>query len=163
MNINLVYHGLVVELQLHLAEVLQVADKQHVAYEAARELDLMGVLEKPDTASLLETAPIEMKVAYNLARFVPALLSLFIAILYLDAFTFKGLRLIVRRADPATWRGFEQPYIPHRIYGIALAAPYLANVYLLARSSGLLGRAARDARRERTRIGLLYELMLAWA
>ena len=28
---------------------------------------------------------------------------------------------------------------------------------MLARSSGLLGRAARDARRERTRIGLLYE------
>ena len=56
MNINLVYHGLVVELQVHLAEVLQVADKQHVAYEAARELDLMGVLEKPDG---LEAAPVE--------------------------------------------------------------------------------------------------------
>ena len=90
-------------------------------------------------------------------RFVPALLSLFIAILYLDVFTLKGLRLFVRRADPATWRGFEHPYIVHRVYGVALAAPYLANVYLLARSSGLLGRAARDARRERTRIGLLYE------
>ena len=55
-NVNLVYHGLVVELQIHLAEVLRVADRQHVAYEAARELDLMGVLEKPDFASLSETA-----------------------------------------------------------------------------------------------------------
>jgi hypothetical protein len=155
-NINLVYYGLVVELQVHLAEVLQVADKQHVAYEAARELDLMGVLEKPDP-SLSEAAPIEMKVAYNLARFVPALLSLFIAILYLDVFTFKGLRLIVRRADPTTWRGFKQPYIVHRVYGIALAAPYLANVYMLARAAGLFGKAAKDARRGRTRVGLLYE------
>ena len=155
-NINILYHGFVVELQLHLSEVLQVADKQHVAYEAARELDLMGVLEKPDP-SLSDTAPIEVKVAYNLARFVPALLSLFIAILYLDVFTFKGLRLFVRRADPATWRGFEQPYIVHRIYGIALAAPYLVNVYMLARAAGLLGEAAKEARRGRTRVGLLYE------
>ena len=96
-------------------------------------------------------------VAYNLARLVPALLSLFIAILYLDVFTFKGLRLFVRRADPATWRGFEQPYIVHRIYGIALAAPYLVNVYMLARAAGLLGEAAKEARRGRTRVGLLYE------
>mgnify|MGYP001395784482 CR=1 FL=1 len=155
-NINIDYHGMVVELQLHLSGVLQVADKQHVAYEAARELDLMGVLEKPDP-SLSEAAPIEMKVAYNLARFVPALLSLLVAILYLDVFTFKGLRLIVRRADPTTWRGFEKPYIVHRVYGIALAAPYLANVYLLARAAGLFGEAAKDARRGRTRIGLLYE------
>ena len=134
-----------------------MADKQHVAYEAARELDLMGVLQKPDPSSLSETAPTKMKVAYNLARFLPALLSLFIAILYLDVFTFKGLRLFVRRADPNTWRGFEKPYIPHRIYGIALAAPYLANVYMLARAAGLFGEAAKDARRGRTRVGLLYE------
>ncbi len=156
-NINLLYHDFVVELQLHLSEVLQVADRQHVAYEAARELDLMGVLEKPDASSLSETAPIEMKVAYTLARIVPALLSLFIAILYLDVFTFKGLRLIVRRADPTTWRGFPHPYIVHRFYGIALAAPYLANVYMLARAAGLFGEAAKEARRGRTRVGLLYE------
>ncbi len=156
-NMNLLYHGFVVELQLHLAEVLQVADRQHVAYEAARELDLMGVLEKPDPTSLSEAAPTKMKVAYNLARFVPALLSLLVAILYLDAFTFKGLRLFVRRADPATWRGFEQPYVVHRVYGIALAAPYLANVYMLARAAGLFGEAAKEARRGRTRVGLLYE------
>jgi hypothetical protein len=156
-NINIDYHGMVVELQLHLSEVLQVADKQHVAYEAARELDLMGVLEKPDASSLSEAAPIEMKVAYNLARFVPALLSLLVAILYLDVFTFKGLRLIVRRADPKTWRGFDKPYIVHRVYGIALAAPYLVNVYMLARAAGLFGEAAKDARRGRTRVGLLYE------
>ena len=134
-----------------------MADKQHVAYEAARELDLMGVLEKPDS-SLSETAPTKMKVAYNLARFLPALLSLFIAILYLDVFTFKGLRLFVRRADPNTWRGFkEPPYIVYRVYGIALAAPYLANVYMLARAAGLFGEAAKVARRGRTRVGLLYE------
>ena len=157
MNVNLVYHGLVVELQVHLAEVLQVADKQHVAYRAARELDLMGALEKPDTASMSEVAPLETTVAYNLARLVPALLSLFIAILYLDVFTFKGLRLIVRRADPTTWRGFEKPYIVHRVYGIALATPYLTNVYMLARAAGLFGKAAKDARRGRTRVGLLYE------
>ena len=117
----------------------------------------MGALERPDAASLSEIAPLETTVACATRRLVPALLSLFIAILYLDVFTFKGPRLFVRRADPATWRGFEHPYVVHRVYGVALAAPYLANVYLLARSSGLLGRAARDARRERTRIGLLYE------
>ena len=121
----------------------------------------MGVLEKPDP-SLSEAAPIEMKVAYNLARFVPALLSLFIAILYLDVFTFKGLRLIVRRADPDTWRGFGKPYLVHRVYGIALAAPYLANVYMLARAAGLFGEAAKDARHGRTRVGLLYEKYLGY-
>jgi Leucine-rich repeat (LRR) protein len=157
-NVNLVYHGLVVELQIHLAEVLRVADRQHVAYEAARELDLMGVLEKPDFASLSETAaPAATTVAYNVARLVIALLSLFVAVLYLDVFTLKGLRLFVRRAEPATWRGFEQPYVVHRVYGIALAAPYLANVYMLMRAAGFFGDAARAARRERTRIGLLYE------
>ena len=140
-----------------------MSDRQHVAYEAARELDLMGVLQKPDTASLSETAPMETTVAYNLARFVPALLSLLVAILYLDAFTFKGLRLIVRRADPKTWRGFEQkPYIFYRMYGIALAAPYLVNVYMLARAAGLFGEAAKDARRGRTRVGLLYEKYLGY-
>ena len=86
-----------------------------------------------------------------------ALLSLFVAVLYLDVLTLKGLRLFVRRAEPATWRGFEQPFVVHRVYGIALAAPYLANVYMLMRAAGLFGEAAKDARRERTRIGLLYE------
>ena len=157
-NVNLVYHGLVVELQIHLSEVLRVADRQHVAYEAARELDLMGVLEKPDFASLSETAaPAATAVAYNVARLVIALLSLFVAVLYLDVFTLKGLRLFVKRADPDTWRGFEQPFVVHRVYGIALAAPYLANVYMLMRAAGFFGDAARAARRERTRIGLLYE------
>ena len=159
MNINLVSHGLVVELQVHLAEVLRVADKQHVAYEAARELDLMGVLEKPETACLsaAAAAPAATTITYNVARLVIALLSLFIAVLYLDGFTLKGLRLLVRRADPDTWRGFSRPYVVHRVYGIALAAPYLANVYMLMRAAGLFGQAAKDARRERTRIGLLYE------
>ena len=78
-------------------------------------------------------------------------------------FTFKGLRLLVRRAaDPDTWRGFEHPYTVHRVYGLALAAPYLCNVYMLARAGGLFGQAAKDARSERTRIGLLYEKYLGY-
>ena len=82
-------------------------------------------------------APLETTVAYNLARLVPALLSLFIAILYLDVFTFKGLRLIVRRADPATWRGFEHPYVVHRVYGVALAAPQeRPKIFLVGGPSG---------------------------
>ena len=110
----------------------------------------MGVLEKPDFASLSETAaPAATTVAYNVARLVIALLSLFVAVLYLDVFTLKGLRLFVRRADPGTWRGFEQPYVVHRVYGIALAAPYLANVYMLMRAAGFFRRRGQG-RKTRT-------------
>ena len=48
------------------------------------------------------------------------------------------------------------------MYGIALAAPYLVNVYMLARAAGLFGEAAKDARRGRTRVGLLYEKYLGY-
>ena len=47
-NLNFLHHDLVVEVQIHLRAVLTIADKQHVAYEYAREMDLMGVLEKSE-------------------------------------------------------------------------------------------------------------------
>ena len=68
----------------------------------------MGVLEKPDTASLSETAaPAATTIAYNAARLVIALLSLFVAVLYLDVFTLKGLRLFVREYGLARTGRFE--------------------------------------------------------
>ena len=67
-----------------------------------------------------------------------------------------GTRLKIARAEGG--RLDAVTHIPWEALSTASdSAPYLANVYLLARSSGLLGRASRDARRERTRIGLLYE------
>ena len=138
-NVILRLDGFLVEVQLQLEAINEIKTDHHDAYSFGRELDLMGALEKPDG---LEAAPVETTIAYTLARTVPALFSLLVAILYLDVFTCRGLRLFVRRADPDTWRGFEKPYVVHRIYGVALAAPYLANVYMLARAGGLFGRAA---------------------
>ena len=144
-NINIDYHGFVVELQLHLSEVLQVSDRQHVAYfQAARELDLMGVLEKPD-ASLSDTAPIETKVAYNLARFgARAAQSIYRDPLSGRLFTFKGR---VSLSDA-----------PIQTRGVASGNPTLSTVFMasrsplptwsmstmLARAAGLFGEAAKD-------------------
>jgi hypothetical protein len=50
-NMSMIYHGLLCEIQIHLEPILAIADQQHVAYEAARELDLMGALEKPTEAT----------------------------------------------------------------------------------------------------------------
>ena len=47
MNVSLLYHGFIAELQIHLRAILSIAERQHVAYEYAREMDLMGVLEPP--------------------------------------------------------------------------------------------------------------------
>jgi len=156
-NVILRLDGFLVEVQLQLEAINEIKTDHHDAYSFGRELDLMGALEKPDG---LEAAPVETTIAYTLARTVPALFSLLVAILYLDVFTCRGLRLFVRRADPDTWRGFEKPYVVHRIYGVALAAPYLANVYMLARAGGLFGRAAK--RSKRTRVGLLYDKYLGY-
>ena len=53
---------------------MAIADQQHVAYEAARELDLMGALEKPIEATH-ETSSRPLRWGYVAARLVPAVLS----------------------------------------------------------------------------------------
>ena len=146
-NVNLVYHGLVVELQKATS---QQAAIWITSIAAARGGAGTGPDGRPREARLC--VPIGDRRARrddllaNVARLVIALLSLFVAVLYLDVFTLKGLRLFVRRADPTRGAVFEQPFVVHRFYGIALAAPYLANVYMLMRAAGLFGEAAKDAR-----------------
>ena len=68
---------------------MAIADQQHVAYEAARELDLMGALEKP-TEATHETSSRPLRWGYVAARLVPAVLSAAIGWLYVDAFVLKG-------------------------------------------------------------------------
>ena len=159
-NLNFLHHDLVVEVQIHLRAVLTIADKQHVAYEYAREMDLMGVLEKSEA----EESPATRGPAYRrshwgyfVARLVPAILSVVIGWLYIDAFTLKGLTVVVKRASLLPTRGFSPPYVTLRLYGLILAAPYFTNAYLLLRAAGLFGEKARQHRREKSRIALLYE------
>ena len=51
----------------------------------------------------------------------------------------------------------DSPYVVLRLYGLALAAPYAANTFLLLRAAGCFGERARCQRREKTRVALLYE------
>ena len=58
-NVSLRYHGFIAELQIHLRAILSIAERQHVAYEYAREMDLMGVLEPVSYTHLtLPTIPL---------------------------------------------------------------------------------------------------------
>ena len=82
-NMNMIYHGLLCEIQIHLEPILLIADQQHVAYEAARELDLMGALEKPIDATHETSSPLRW--GYVAARLVPAALSVVIGWLYVGA------------------------------------------------------------------------------
>jgi hypothetical protein len=159
-NLNFLHHELVVEVQIHLRAVLTIADKQHVAYEYAREMDLMGVLEKSEAKESPETrgsAPRRPHLGFFVARMVPAMLSVVIGWLYIDAFTLKGLTVVVRRASLLPTKGFSPPYVTLRLYGLILAAPYFTNAFLLLRAAGCFGEAARNQRKEKTRIALLYE------
>ena len=98
-NVSMSHHGLLCEIQIHLEPILAIADQQHVAYEAARELDLMGVLEKPATVGPSDEASSRRpRVGYVLARLVPAVLSAVIGWLYVDAFVLKGVDSLVTRA-----------------------------------------------------------------
>ena len=155
-NVSTIYHGLLCEIQIHLEPILAIADQQHVAYEAARELDLMGALEKP-TEATHETSSRPLRWGYVAARLVPAVLSAVIGWLYVDAFVLKGADSLVARAMLLPTRGFSRPYVVLRLYGLALAAPYAANTFLLLRAAGCFGERARCQRREKTRVALLYE------
>ena len=155
-NVSVIYHGLLCEIQIHLEPILAIADQQHVAYEAARELDLMGALEKP-TEATHETSSRPLRWGYVAARLVPAVLSAAIGWLYVDAFVLKGANSLVTRVDLLPTRGFSSPYVVLRLYGLALAAPYAANTFLLLRAAGCFGERARCQRREKTRVALLYE------
>ena len=155
-NVSMSYHGLLCEIQIHLEPILAIADQQHVAYEAARELDLMGALEKP-TEATHETSSRPLRWGYVAARLVPAVLSAAIGWLYVDAFVLKGANSLVTRVDLLPTRGFSSPYVVLRLYGLALAAPYAANTFLLLRAAGCFGERARCQRREKTRVALLYE------
>ena len=155
-NVSVIYHGLLCEIQIHLEPILAIADQQHVAYEAARELDLMGALEKP-TEATHETSSRPLRWGYVAARLVPAVLSAVIGWLYVDAFVLKGADSLVTRAVLLPTRGFSSPYVVLRLYGLALAAPYAANTFLLLRAAGCFGERARCQRREKTRVALLYE------
>ena len=155
-NVSVIYHGLLCEIQIHLEPILAIADQQHVAYEAARELDLMGALEKPTEATHV-TSSRPLRWGYVAARLVPAVLSAVIGWLYVDAFVLKGADSLVARAVLLPTRGFSRPYAVLRLYGLALAAPYAANTFLLLRAAGCFGERARCQRREKTRVALLYE------
>ena len=155
-NVSTIYHGLLCEIQIHLEPILAIADQQHVAYEAARELDLMGALEKP-TEATHETSSRPLRWGYVAARLVPAVLSVVIGWLYVDAFVLKGANSLVTRASLLPTRGFSSPYVVLRLYGLALAAPYAANTFLLLRAAGCFGERARCQRRGKTRVALLYE------
>jgi len=158
-NLNFLYHRLVVEVQIHLRAVLTIADKQHVAYEYAREMDLMGVLEKSeaeDFPAKRGSAPPRSHWGYFVARMVPAIISVVIGWLYIDAFTLKGFDVVVKRAGLLPTKGFSPPYVTLRFYGLILAVPYFTNAFLLLRAAGCFGEAARNQRKEKTRIALLY-------
>ena len=119
-NLNFLHRDLVVEVQIHLRAVLTIADKQHVAYEYAREMDLMDVLEKSEATGSPATrgsAPRRSHWGFFVARMVPAILSVVIGWLYIDAFTLKGLTAVVRRASLLPTKGFSQPYVTLRLYG----------------------------------------------
>ena len=155
-NVNLRLDGLVVELQIHLRDILTIADRQHVAYEYAREMDLMGVLEKPEEEEEDAGGQRRQPLAYLVARLVPAVLSAAIGWLYVDAFTLKGLIVVVKRASLLPMRGFRPPFVVLRVYGLVLAAPYWMNTFLLARAAGCFGEAARLRRKEKSRVSVLY-------
>jgi len=110
-NISMIYYDLLCEIQIHLEPILAIADQQHVAYEAARELDLMGVLEKPATDGPSEASSRRPRVGYVIARLVPAVLSAVIGWLYVDAFVLKGIDSLVTRAALLPTRGFSRPYV----------------------------------------------------
>ena len=120
----------------------------------------MGVLEKSEAKESPETrgsAPRRPHLGFFVARMVPAILSVVIGWLYIDAFTLKGLTVVVRRASLLPTKGFSPPYVTLRLYGLILAAPYFTNAFLLLRAAGCFGEAARSQRKEKTRIALLYE------
>jgi hypothetical protein len=156
-NISLFYHGFIAELQIHLRAIMSIAERQHVAYEYAREMDLMGVLEKPVEDTTCMAAARRQGVTYLVARMVPATLSVVIGWLYVDAFCLKGANLIVKRADLLPTRGFDPLYVLLRVYGLILAAPYWANAFLLFRAAGYFGEKARQQRHEKSRVAMLYE------
>ena len=156
-NVSLLYHGFIAELQIHLRAILSIAERQHVAYQYAREMDLMGVLEPPVENTTCTASVRRQGVTYLVARMVPAALSVVIGWLYVDAFVLKGANLIVKRADLLPTRGFSPPYVLLRVYGLILAAPYWANAYLLCRAAGFFGEKARQQRHEKTRVAMLYE------
>ena len=116
----------------------------------------MGALEKP-TEATHETSSRPLRWGYVAARLVPAVLSVVIGWLYVDAFVLKGADSLVARAMLLPTRGFSRPYVVLRLYGLALAAPYAANTFLLLRAAGCFGERARCQRRGKTRVALLYE------
>ena len=80
-NLNFLHRDLVVEVQIHPRAVLTIADKQHVAYEYVREMDLMSVLEKSEATESPATrgsAPRRSHWGFFVARMVPAILSVVI-------------------------------------------------------------------------------------
>ena len=158
-NVVVRFRGLLCELQLHLKAIVDISHEHHDAYEAGRELDLMGVLEEaPALEDVQADESLRARGAYDAARCVPAVMSLVIAVLYVDAFVLKGAPVIVERAELLPLRGFSAPYALLRCYGVVLAAPYLAVAYVLLRATGLLGEASREAQKQKkTRISLLYD------
>ena len=145
------FRDYLVEVQLHLADIVAVKKEAHGAYEASRELDLMGALAEPP-----EEMP-RSHLALNAARLVVLGMCLVPALLYVDAFVLKGGGVVVERAKLLPTRGFAPPFVFLRLYGLVLAAPYFALAYVLIRAMGLLGEAARQGRRRKSRIALLYD------
>ena len=61
----------------------------------------------------------------------------------------KGVDSLVARAELLPTRGFSKPYVVLRLYGLALAAPYATNTFLLLRAAGCFGERARCHRHPR--------------
>lgn len=75
----------------------------------------------------------------------------------------KGVNSLVTRAALLPTRGFSRPYAILRLYGLALAAPYWMNTFLLLRAAGVFGEKVRGQRHEKTRVALLYERYFGYA
>ena len=159
------------EVQIHLKDVLLLAEKQHRAYELAQELDALGALDEEEQTEG-SRVPASYYTIHNAVRVPLLIYCVFMACLYLDTFTLAGAPIFVRRAKLLPPPGFHHQGARRRHYffsklfvrllGLALALPYGVIAYMVAGKMGLLGEAQRSARYKPSRLTLFYERRLGY-
>jgi hypothetical protein len=151
------------EVQIHLKDVLSLAEQQHRAYELAQELDALGALDEEEQTEG-SRVPASYYTIHNAVRVPLLIYCAFMACLYLDTFTLAGAPIFVRRAKLLPPPGFHHQgaMLVVRLLGLALALPYGVIAYMVAGKMGLLGEAQRSARYKPSRLTLFYERRLGY-
>ena len=152
------------EVQIHLRDVLSLAEQQHRAYELAQELDAIGALDNEKEAEG-SRVPASYYTIHNAVRVPLLVYCVFTACLYLDTFTLAGAPIVVRRAKLLPPPGFHhQGAIGCRAGAGPGARPAVRRHRLHGRrKNGPSGRAQRSARYKPSRLTLFCERRLGYA